>query len=151
MKLDVINSGHRQMHLAYRSNQKHFLIHRLVAAAFLPNPEGKSDVNQIDGNKANNRASNLEWMSNADNQRHSVSAGIRRLGAAHHKSKLTTDDVVAIRHAASDSSASVAELAIRYRISGSQVRNIVRLKTWQHVNDARGDAGSSHRSCGLRK
>lgn len=136
MKPAVINSGHRQVNLTDWPNHKHFLIHRLVAAAFLPNPEGKSDVNHIDGNKANNRASNLEWMSNGDNQRHSVSAGIRRLGATHHKSKLTDDDVLSIRREVRDSTATVPELARRFMISTVQVRNIVQRKSWLHLNDA---------------
>ena len=135
MKLSVINSGHRQVHLTHGPEHKHFLIHRLVASAFIPNPEDKSDVNHIDGNKANNRASNLEWMSNADNQRHSVSAGLRRLGASHHKSKLTDSDVTAIRRESSNSTATIQELASRFNISTTQVGNIIHRKNWRHLND----------------
>lgn len=46
-------------------------IHRLVAQAFIPNPDGLSDVNHIDGNKQNNSVSNLEWVSNRDNVEYS--------------------------------------------------------------------------------
>lgn len=46
-------------------------VHRLVAQAFIPNPEGLSDVNHIDGNKQNNSVSNLEWVSNSDNVEYS--------------------------------------------------------------------------------
>lgn len=45
-------------------------IHRLVAVAFIPNPEGKAEINHIDGNKTNNCASNLEWCSRLENMRH---------------------------------------------------------------------------------
>lgn len=47
--------------------RKHMKIHRLVAMAFIPNPEGKPQINHIDGNNQNNSISNLEWVTNWEN------------------------------------------------------------------------------------
>jgi hypothetical protein len=46
---------------------KQFYVHRLVAEVFTPNPDGKKVVNHIDGNRANNAADNLEWVTNQEN------------------------------------------------------------------------------------
>lgn len=51
-------------------------IHRMLAKAFIPNPENKSSVNHIDGNKQNNNVSNLEWATSSENVRHAYDTGL---------------------------------------------------------------------------
>lgn len=49
-----------------------FRLNRLVAIAFVPNPQGLPQVNHKDGNKANNSFTNLEWVTNLDNAKHAI-------------------------------------------------------------------------------
>lgn len=59
------------------NKQKHFAVHRLVATAFIPNPNNLPQINHIDGNKDNNHISNLEWCDNSYNQKHACDNGLK--------------------------------------------------------------------------
>ena len=66
---------YRFVSLWKNNREKHFLVHRLVASAFVENPYGKPQVNHKDLDKENNEASNLEWVTVSENHRHAFANG----------------------------------------------------------------------------
>lgn len=70
----VSSSGYKFV----RIGPKTYPVQRVVAMAFIPNPENKPQVNHIDGNKTNNAVSNLEWVTNQENMQHAVKTGLRK-------------------------------------------------------------------------
>ena len=72
MQTYEINSGYLAIKFTINGKRTSHLVHRLVAETFIPNPENKSEVNHIDGNKHNNRVDNLEWVSSSENKQHAI-------------------------------------------------------------------------------
>ena len=108
--------GYLQCKIKMKDGKSRFLkVHRMVAIAFIPNPDGLSDVNHIDGDKRNNAASNLEWVSHSDNVKHSLETGLR-------KRKLTPEQVRKIR----ESQKKQSEVAEEYGVSQTMVSQIRR-------------------------
>lgn len=72
--------GYRYDSVSYQEDgkQKHVTVHRLMAEAFIPNPENKPQVNHIDGDPGNNAIENLEWVTAKENVRHAYDTGLIR-------------------------------------------------------------------------
>lgn len=83
----VRSDGYVTTTLSKNGQLRTFGIHRLVASAFVSNPEGKPQVNHIDGDKANNAASNLEWVTRLENIRHSWETGLRDIDTTYAKKR----------------------------------------------------------------
>jgi hypothetical protein len=75
----VIMENYKPHHSGYifvRVNKDKYLLHRLVASAFIENPHLKPVVNHIDGNKINNNSANLEWVTIQENNQHNHNVGL---------------------------------------------------------------------------
>ena len=82
-------SGYKFIGLYKGGKLYQFYVHRLVAQAFIPNPENKPEVNHIDGDKSNNHVSNLEWCTRIENQHHAMINGLTPSGQHFHMKKMS--------------------------------------------------------------
>jgi hypothetical protein len=78
---------------------KYHALHRVIAKAFIPNPENKPEINHVDGIKDNNVISNLEWCTRSENAQHAVDTGLMPMhsGERCKSAKLTDAQVSDIR------------------------------------------------------
>lgn len=70
------NCRYQSVTLSKDGNKFQRTLHRLVAVAFISNPENKTDVNHIDGNKHSNHYTNLEWVTRSQNVKHAFDNGL---------------------------------------------------------------------------
>ena len=75
LKPTIFKKGYLMVYLSKNANKRTIQVHRIVADAFIANPENKETINHIDCNKLNNNVSNLEWMTNLENIQHSIENG----------------------------------------------------------------------------
>ena len=78
LKTYINNSGYECIKLTKLSVNKHRLVHRLVAEAFLSNPLLKPEVNHKDGDKRNNSVTNLQWVTSSENKQHARLTGLSK-------------------------------------------------------------------------
>jgi len=71
-----LKTGYRAVSLCKNSKYKLRTIHRVMAIAFIPNPENKPEVNHLDGVKTNNYVGNLEWNTSSENIQHAFDTGL---------------------------------------------------------------------------
>ena len=129
----VIDKGYHQTHLYKDGKRKRFFIHTLVAQAFLPpKPSIKHEVAHIDGDAGNPAASNLCWKTHKENEEDKLRHGTLLHGEDVGTSKLTVDDVVAIKRKLKYG-LSQAVIAKEYGVCQSSISNIKIGRRWKHV------------------
>ena len=113
------------------SKRSYFAVHRLVAKAFIPNPENKPMVNHINGIKTDNRAENLEWCTQSENMHHAVRIGNIKTGEDCHRAKLTNEQAVYVRN--NPDNLTLSQLGEIFGIMPESARAIQTGKAYKYV------------------
>ncbi len=142
---DVLNLYGRKMtpcvnregYLAGIINGKTTSYHRIVAMAFIPNPNNYHDVNHINGIKTDNRVENLEWCTRSHNAKHAYDKGLSKkmFGESHHAHKLTDEEVLYARkvYKRRDKNYGAKALAEKFGVNRTTLENAIHKKTWSHI------------------
>ena len=105
-------------------------LHRLIAKAFIPNPENKPTVNHVDGNRINNSLNNLEWATVAEQNLHKCRVLKKNIGETCPGAKLTAGAVVDIRN----DKRGYGLIAKDHKVSKSTVGRVKQGIGWRHVH-----------------
>lgn len=136
LKYALDNRGYFRTNLSKDGVNKTVKVHRVVAQTFIPNPEEKSTVNHIDGNKQNNHVDNLEWATLSEQQKHAYSKGLNSNCCEHNPShKLTTSDIEWIRkhYVARHELYGAVALAKKFNVHRKTIGRITNHQSWKEV------------------
>lgn len=119
-------------------NNKRVLLHRIIAKAYIENPNNYPCINHIDGNKLNNNISNLEWCTHSQNTIHAYNTGLEKkvLGEKHHNNKLTEEQVIYIKknYKPRDPINGATALGKKFGVSRYAIQDVARQKSWGWLN-----------------
>ena len=126
--------GYKCIVLRLSKKKTTFRIGRLVAQAFIPNPDNKPQVNHINGNKLCDKVWNLEWNTNSENMLHAYKLGLEkgRKGEAHHRARFTEKQINKMRKLYKDG-INVCKIAKLFDTSHQTISDIVHYKRWRHI------------------
>lgn len=126
--------GYLGVRFSVNYKRKYMLAHRLVAMAFIPNPENKKTVNHINGIKTDNRAENLEWKTLGENIKHAFDTGLKhaKKGELSTSSILTTENVLTIRKLIEEG-VPQRDIAKQFKVHFATISAIHKKKNWKHI------------------
>lgn len=135
MKPSVHRDGYLWIGLVSKTMPYNVSVHRMVAKAFIPNPENKPTVNHKDGCKTNNRVDNLEWATYSENVRHAYEnhmiadkspEGIQNIINAARKSLKKCCNIPIVCETTGMEFESIHHAAVYYDVDDTTIQNLVR-------------------------
>ncbi len=135
MKPALDSNGYmRTMLVDNEGKNRTIKVHRIIAQTFIENPHQLKEVNHINGQKSDNRVSNLEWVSHQQNIRHSFDNGLQNnKGENNPTSKLSEKDVLEIRAKFKPRVYGRKKLAEEYKVKISTIKDVILRRSWMHI------------------
>ena len=128
----VDHEGYSRLNLSANGSTITCRMHQLVATIFLgPCPESLQ-INHRDGDKQNNRANNLEYITPSENMSHAFATGLRKPRTGP-RAKLTVGAVTEIRTRYASGSSTGRQLAKEFGVNPTHISNIVHRRYWKHI------------------
>ena len=127
-----VDNGYARVQLAKGTYRKLYKVHRLVLLAFIGRPSPGLESAHINGDRLDNRVSNLIWATSAENEAHKLLHGTATIGEKNPKAKLTATQVKKMR-ALHGRGVSFSELGRIYGVSNQSARRTVLRENWKSV------------------
>jgi hypothetical protein len=131
---EILNGGHLRISL-FKNGYKRHLVHRLVAIAFIPNPDNLPFINHINNNPSHNFLENLEWCTPKQNSAHMVKHDRQAKGEKNGDSKLKDGDIKWIKanYVRGNKNFDMNNIAKKFNVHPSTISLIISNKTWKHI------------------
>lgn len=130
----IANNGYWMIHMKNKYGKRVYkTLHRMLAKAFIPNPENKNEIAHNDGNRANVCLTNLRWATRKENHADKIQHGTAMIGEKNHRTKLTAEQVLEIRKYYEEKKYTGRQLARMYSTHFGNISSIVTRKNWKHI------------------